>query len=58
MGPHLPAPLCILDRGEARSGDIGLRMQAQTQLHPVGSPLGAGDFSRISQGRSRTIGPY
>ena len=54
MGPHLPAPLCILDTGEARSGDTCLRMQAQKQPHPIGSPLGAGDFSRISQGRSRT----
>ena len=58
MGPHVPAPLCILDTGEARSGDMCLTMQAQIQPHPVGSPLGAGDFSRISQGRSRTIGSY
>jgi len=30
MGPHVPAQLCILDTGEARSGDMRNAMCTQS----------------------------
>ena len=47
---------CVSWTREKLRAGMYLRMQVRIQPHPVGSPLGVGDFSRISHGLSRTIG--